>query len=153
MKFGHLENNTIIYAKQPVTIKDRLVFTNDPKVMLSIGEKEIIITNKPENEPGYKYIMEYIETDSQIIQNWRKEEKIESELKSEYQNLTSYNIRDMYSSAQELKILREYLAYDDDESREAFEKYNQFVEETKEKNYKKVYHKEKDKDFRKRKRR
>jgi hypothetical protein len=32
--------------------------------MLSIGEKEIIITNKPENEPGYKYIMEYIETDS-----------------------------------------------------------------------------------------
>jgi hypothetical protein len=59
----------------------------------------------------------------------------------------------MYSSAQELKILREYLAYNDDESREAFEKYNQFVEETKEKNYKKVYHKEKDKDFRRRKRR
>lgn len=153
MRFGHLENNVIIYAKQPVTIEDKIIFTNDPKVMLSVGEKEIIITDKPENEPGYKYIMEYIETETQIIQNWRKEKKTESELKSEYQNLTSHNIRDFYSSAQELKILREYLAYGDEESRKAFEEYNRFIEKTKEKNYEKVYHKKKNENFQDRKRR
>ena len=97
--------------------------------------------------------MEYNETETQIIQNWRKEKKTESELKSEYQNLTSHNIRDFYSSAQELKILREYLAYDDEESRKAFEEYNRFIEKTKEKNYEKVYHKKKNENFQDRKRR
>lgn len=155
MKIGHIDKITgkIIYAKQPLEYNNRLFFISEDnfKVALQCGEKEIVETPKP-TEDGI-YIIKWRETDTQIIREWFLDhDGIKRDLQNKYAENMQHAIRNKYSLSDEVKILREYLAYDDEKSKKAFEEYNDFIENTKIEKYKKIYGKEKEKDYRNRKR-
>jgi hypothetical protein len=140
MNFGHLLNNRIIPATQPIRINDRDYFTNDPSLMLEAGEKEIIRTEKPINDNiKGKYIRYYEETDTQIIQKWNFVEYTDDELLYKYHNLTVKYIREKYSINEENKVIREFLAYNTDEYRNIFNEYNSYVEECKKRAHTETY--------------
>jgi hypothetical protein len=140
MNFGHLKDNKLIPARQPITIDDRDYFTSDPELMLQAGEKEIVTIERPVNENINKgrYVLSYEETATQIIYKWTFVEFTEEELRSKYCNLTNQFIREKYSSNDENKIIREYLAYGE-EYKPAFDEYNTYVEECKAKAHTEIY--------------
>lgn len=155
MKIGHIDKKTgkLIYAKQPLEYNNRLFFISEDnfEMALKCGEKQIVETPKPESEGVY--FVRWKETDKQIIREWFLEPgSVKKSLKKKYNEAMQHNIRNKYSLSDEVKILREYLAYDDEESKKAFEEYNTFVENTKEIEYEKIYKKEKEKNYRNRKR-
>lgn len=69
MKYGKLENNRIIYAKLPLKINGKDVFTTDAEIFLSQGYKEIVNTT-PEQREGYYPVGRWEETELQIIREW-----------------------------------------------------------------------------------
>ena len=140
MNFGHLKDNKLIPARQPITIDDRDYFTNDPELMLQAGEKEIVSIEKPINENinKGKYVLSYEETDTQIIYKWTFIEYTEEELQVKYQNLAIKYIHEKYSANDENKIIREYLAYGE-EYKPAFDEYNTYVEACKVRAHAEIY--------------
>jgi hypothetical protein len=143
MKFGQLIDGKIKYAQSPIEYGGRTYFTSDPKVMLSLGYKEIVDTITPTSENGI-YKPQWVETDTQIIQKWLFEEYTEEQLKEQYKELTVRYIRKKYSSNQEFAILREYMS--DSTNKNAFEEYNLYVESCKAKAYADIYNKSTVKD-------
>lgn len=139
--FGHLdENKRIIMAKLPITIGDRVYFTEDPDLMLQAGEKRIIYTTKPteEQEKKGRYVLTWEEGETEITQVWNYVEYNEAELKAQYISLCNKKIRSIYSQSDEDKINRKYLAYGD-QYKAKFEEYNNNVEKCLDEAYMEVY--------------
>ena len=139
-RFGHLVNGELIIPKLPIRYNNRDYFTQNPKIMLSIGQKEIIYNDEPKITPKGLYKAEYTETDTQIIRTWIFIPYTEEQLRKEYETMTVKYIREKYSVDDENKILREYLAYPDNaEIKEEFDIYNATIEECKQKAHAEVY--------------
>ena len=139
-KFGHLVDGKLIIPKLPIRYNNRDYFTQHPQTMLSIGQKEIIYADEPEATAKGSYVSEYTETDTQIIQVWNFVPHTEEQLRKEYEARTIKYIREIYSSDDENKILREYLAYPDrTEAKAEFTAYNTSIEECKQKARAEVY--------------
>lgn len=130
MKFGHLVEGKLVEAKFPIKYNNADYFTSDPKVLLTLGEKEVIATPAPEVSFKGKYAETWNETDTKIIREWTFIPYTETELHVKYEERTRAYIARKYSSADENKVLREYLAYGDS-YKTAFDEYNTYVEECK----------------------
>ena len=143
MKFGHLnKNGELEFASQPLMINEQLVFTDDPAVMLQAGEKQVIDLEQPTEGNLYAgyYTMKCYETETEIIRGWQYIEYDDETKHNNYERLVNKTIREKYTSTDEYKVLREYLAHPLDEFyKHNFEIYNQFVEDTKVKCYEEVY--------------
>lgn len=139
-RFGHLVDGKLVVPRLPIKYNGMAYFTSKPKIMLSIGQKEIIYATEPEATAKGLYVSEYTETDTQIIQVWTFVPYTEEQLRKEYETRTIKYIREIYSSDDENKILREYLAYPDrTEAKEEFVTYNTTIEECKQKARTEVY--------------
>lgn len=137
MKFGKLIDGKVAYAQLPIEHDDQAIFTSDPEVMLSLGYKRIINSKVSASERGvYKSV--WTETDTQIVQTWVLEPYTEEQLKERYRKRTVQYIREKYSTNQEFAILREYMTYGED-CKEAFDEYNNYVEECKTKARAEIY--------------
>lgn len=143
MKFGHLnEQGELMFASQPLELNGSLVFTDDPEVMLQAGEKQIIDLDQPTDGNLYAgyYGIKYYETNTEILRGWEYIEYDDTIKHENYERLVNKTIREKYTSTDEYKVLREYLAHPTEEVyKYNFEIYNQFVEDTKVKCYKEVY--------------
>lgn len=138
MKFGHLVNGKLIATKMPIIHDNRTYFTNDPDLLLTLGEKEVVYSSMPTATNKGRYQCVWKETDKQIIQEWEFVAYPEYQLKDLYKKITVQYIREKYSSNQEFAILREYMAYGET-CKEAFDEYSQYVESCKAKAYAEVY--------------
>lgn len=74
MRFAKLTEGSLFYAPYPLTIDGRHVFTDDAPLHLSMGYKEVVLTDEPETVEGYYNTFDWVETDTQIVQVWRQEE-------------------------------------------------------------------------------
>jgi hypothetical protein len=139
-RFGHLVDGELVIPSLPIKHNNKDYFTQNPTLMLELGQKEIIYTTEPEVTAKGSYLSEYTETDTQIIQVWTFVPYTGEQLRKEYETRTVKYIRGNYSVDDENKILREYLAYPDNiEAKEAFNVYNTAIEECKKKAYADVY--------------
>lgn len=138
MRFGHIENSVLIYAKLPVTVSGREYFTDDAAIMLKAGEKEIIDTAKPDDKNDGIYVSSWNETETQIKRIWTFKPYTEEEKKLKYRALSVKYIREKYSINDENQILREYLAYGD-QYKQAFDEYNAYVEECRSRAHIEIY--------------
>lgn len=137
MKFGQLVNGRVKYAKFPIVCGGRTYYTSDPELMLSFGYKEVVQSIPPTSKSGV-YKLKWVETDTQIVQEWEFEAYTEEQLKEQYKKLTVQYIREKYSTNQEFAILREYMTYGE-AYKEAFNEYNSYVESCKAKAHAEVY--------------
>lgn len=138
MKFGHIHEGRLVYARLPIVIADREYFTEDAAWMLAAGEKEIIDTPEPETRTDGRYTASWTETETQILRTWTFVPYTEEELHERYRGLCVRYIHDKYPISDENKILREYLAYGE-AAKTAFEEYNAYVEACKVKAYCETY--------------
>lgn len=130
MKYGHLENERLVYAKLPITINGMDYFTDNKALMLEAGEKEIVETEKPSERADGSYTTSWKETETQIVREWLFVPYKEEDLYAKYSGLTIRYIHEKYPISKENKVLREYLAYGESHKAQ-FDEYNAYVEECK----------------------
>jgi hypothetical protein len=70
-RFGKLENNRLVYAPSVIVDGDRQIISNDARVFLKYGYKEIIREPYPQGEIVYKE--HYIESDTTITISWAED--------------------------------------------------------------------------------
>lgn len=138
-QFGKIVNKELQKPSYPIKHNDRDYFTTDPQLMLELGWKELVYTQKPISTEG-QYIFHWEETDTQLIQTWELIEYSEEEKRKMYEIEVGQRIREQYSINEEFAILRKYLI-DRDNHTEEFKKYNSYVEQSKDKARKKYYKK------------
>jgi hypothetical protein len=141
MKFGHLVNGKLVSAKMPIVKDNKTYYTNDPELLFTLGEKEVVATSMPPLSDDGLYKSVWKETDKQIIQEWEFEAYPESILKDKYKALTVKYIREKYSQNQEFAILREYMV-DQEANKAAFEEYSNYVEACKVRAHQEIYNTE-----------
>lgn len=130
VKFGHLVDGRLVIPKLPIRHNDMDYFTSDPEIMLTLGQKEVVYNARPETSDKGVYISKFKETDTQLVQGWTFVPYTEEQLRTKYKNKSVKHIRENYSVNDEIKILREYLAYPNStEAKAAFDAYNAYVEE------------------------
>lgn len=130
MKFGHIDNGKLVFAKFPVKIGERDYFTNDASLMLQAGEKEIVETEKPADRSDGTYTASWSESETQITRVWTFQAYTEETLHEIYRQKVVEYIREKYTENDENEILREYLA-DGQTYKTKFYEYNSYVESCK----------------------
>lgn len=138
MKYGHIENGRLVYAKLPITINGMDYFTDNKALMLEAGEKEIVETEKPSERADGGYTTSWKETETQIVREWNFVPYAEEDLHTKYTGLTIRYIHEKYPISKENEVLREYLAYGETHKAQ-FDEYNAYVEECKVKAHKEIY--------------
>ncbi len=110
-----------------------IILKDDVEVNTIIASEEFAKRYCDEN--GYTYREEIIETPAAV-----ETKPTEEELTAKYDALTVSKIREQYSADDEYKVLREVLAYPDDEDKQAaFAAYNEYVESCKAAAHAEVY--------------
>jgi hypothetical protein len=69
-KFGKLANGSIIPAPDTLYYDGYYRLNPSEEVLLAAGQKEIVYNAKPEATVKGAYIAKYVETDTQIVQEW-----------------------------------------------------------------------------------
>ena len=138
MKFGHIDNGKLVFAKIPVKIGERDYFTEDASIMLQAGEKEIVHSSEPEPRSDGTYMSSWNETETQIVLTWTFVPYTDEELHKIYQQTVVKYIREKYTVNDENEILREYLAYGESKKSD-FDEYNVYVESCKTRAYGEIY--------------
>ena len=136
-KFGKLIDGELIFAPDIIEYDNMQYITCDPLIYNQVGWKEIIYTQKPSSING-SYIFSWTENDQNIIQTWNFFPYTEEEKRKKYESEVNNNIRIKYDINTEFSILRKYLMYGE-QYKEDFQKYNEYVEQSKEKAYEIVY--------------
>lgn len=138
-QFGKIVNRELQKPSYPIKHNDRDYFTTDPQLMLELGWKELVYTQRPISTEG-QYIFHWEETDTQLIQTWELIQYSEEEQKKLYEIEVSKNIKEKYSLNDEIAILRKYII-DKETYQNEFNEYNSYVEQSKQKARKKIYKK------------
>lgn len=86
MKFGKLENDSLVLFKPPIKADGKEIFTNNAEILLRYGWKKVIFV-QPEQREGYYAKPYYTETNKQIMQRWEylpiPPEEIQEKLQNE----------------------------------------------------------------------
>lgn len=69
-RFGKLENGKIVYAPKVIIDGKNRISTNDAKVYLRYGYKEIVYEPNPSSLSGIVYESQYVESDTTITISW-----------------------------------------------------------------------------------
>ncbi len=121
--YGKLENDTLIYAPNPIIDNGNRIFNPSHKLLLERGYKPIIIAEYPQDGKHYK--QSYEETETEIHTVWADNEA-EYWKSIDYDDAVNAEIRKKYSQSQEFAILRQR-----DEKPEEYEAYYAYCEQCK----------------------
>lgn len=121
--YGKIENEKIIYASKDVIIDGKRVINPTKEMMLSLGYKQVINTEYPNDDKHYK--QSYIENEDNITLVWLDNEN-EYWANVDYEEAVNNEIRKRYNESQEFAILRQK-----EEKPEDYKVYYEYCEECK----------------------
>ena len=70
MKYGKLENNILIYARNPIIYNGFRIANPPAEIYLGLGYKPVRFTDPPEVEPGWYAVPGWREDPDEIVEIW-----------------------------------------------------------------------------------